>query len=308
MSTVFAGTDDGILVFVDGTPGPPELRGRTVRHLARDRVEVVAIVDDRVVARRTPDGIWSDVATAPSDLTCLLPRPGGALCGTADGHLLRLLDGGFAPVAGFDTVAGRNTWHAVPSGEPSVRSITETADQRALLASVHVGGIPRSGNGGASWRPTIAVEADVHEVRAHPFDPKLVLAPAGCGLAVSRDAGVTWTTTTDGMHAGYARAVAFTADAALVSASDGPRGRQSALYRWDVADGGALARVTEGLPEWFAGNVDTGCLDARRDDAALADDGTLFVSGDGGRSWTVLATDVGRVHAVSVMQLPTLER
>lgn len=300
MTTVFAGTDDGICVFVDGTPGPPELRGRQVRRLARDRAEVIAVVDDRVVARRTPDGVWSDLATSPSDLTCLLPRPGGALCGTADGHLLRLHDGGFAPVAGFDAVAGRDTWHAVPSGEPYVRSLTETADHRALLANVHVGGIPRSGNGGASWKPTIDVEADVHEVRAHPVDPRLVLAPAAYGLAASRDAGVTWTTTTDGMHATYSRAVAFTTEAALVSASDGPFGQRSALYRWDVADGGALARVTAGLPEWFAGNVDTGCLDAHRDDVALADDGTLFVSDDGGRSWTVLATDLNRIRAVAV--------
>ncbi|MCJ7671529.1 MAG: hypothetical protein MUP67_05720, partial [Acidimicrobiia bacterium] len=185
--------------------------------------------------------------------------------------------------------------------EPYVRSLTVTADDRALLAGVHVGGIPRSGNGGASWKPTIDVEADVHQVLADPGDPQLVLAPAGHGLAVSRDAGVTWAITTDGLHAGYCRAVALTTDAALVSVSDGPRGGQSALYRWDIINGGPLTKVEGGLPEWLDGNVDTGMLDAHRETAAFADaGGKVYASADGGRSFTAVASDLGPVHAVGV--------
>jgi hypothetical protein len=301
MAVVLVATDTGIVPFIDGAPGPRELDGHAVRHLARGRAEVLAVVDERVVARRTAEGAWSDVATAPTDLACLLPTPDGAWCGTADGHLLRLRGGAFAPVTGFDAVAGRDTWHAVPSGDPYVRSLSVTADDRALLAGVHVGGIPRSGNGGSSWKPTIDVEADVHQVRADPGDPRLVLAPAGYGLAVSRDAGVTWAITTDGMHAGYSRAVAFITDAALVSVSDGPRGGRSAIYRWDVTAGGPLTKVEDGLPEWLDGNVDTGTLDAHRETAAFADaGGTVYVSADGGRSFTTLGSDLGPVHAICV--------
>jgi hypothetical protein len=181
-----------------------------------------------------------------------------------------------------------------------VRSLTATADDRALLASVHVGGIPRSGNGGSSWKPTIDVEADVHEVRADPDDPQLVLAPAGYGLAVSRDAGVTWAITTEGLHVTYCRAVAFTTDAALVSVSDGPFGRESALYRW-TDDGRPVARVTDSVPEWFAGNIDTGALDAHGETVAFADDGgRVYASADGGRSFTALGSELGHVHAVGV--------
>ena len=68
------------------------------------------------------------------------------------------------------------------SNVPYVRSLTETSDHRALLANVHVGGIPRSGNGGASWAPTIDPDADVHQVRAAPTDRSLVLAAAAVGL------------------------------------------------------------------------------------------------------------------------------
>jgi hypothetical protein len=300
MAIVLVGTEDGVVPFVDGATGARQLAGHRIDGLVRRRDEWWAIVDGVTVASRTADGAWRDVATAATNLRCLLPVAGGAWCGTYDGQLLRLLGGELAPVPAFGAVDGRDTWHAVGSKMPYVRSLTATADDRALLANVHVGGIARSGNGGASWKPTIDVAADVHEVRAHPVDPQLVLAPAAYGLAVSRDAGTTWTVTDDGMHAAYSRAVAFTTDAALVSASDGPVTERSALYRWDVAAGGPLTKLTDGLPEWFAGNVDTGTLDALGEEAALADGGTVYASNDGGRSWAVLAADLGRVHSVGV--------
>lgn len=294
-------TPDGVLLFADDTSSPAhELGGRRVAHLARQRDTWLAVVDDAVVARRDPAGAWSDVATADEELTCLLPAPDGAWCGTRDGRLLRLLGDRLTPVTAFESVDGRDAWHAVPSGEPYVRSLTSTADHRAILAGVHVGGIVRTGNSGASWRPTIDLEVDVHEVRAHPSDPRLVLAAAGYGLAVSRDAGTSWEMQTDGLHAVYLRAVAFTTEAALVSASDGPAGERSALYRW--TDGGtALTKLDGGLPEWLDGNVDTGGLDAWGELAAFADDGGgAYRSVDGGRTWTVLATDVGAVLSVGV--------
>lgn len=294
-------TPDGVLRFADDASSPArELAGRRVSRLARQRDTWLAVVDDTVVARRDAGGAWSDVATADVELTCLLPAPDGAWCGTRDGRLLRLLGEGLAPVTAFESVAGRETWHAVPSGEPYVRSLTSTADSRAILAGVHVGGIVRSGNSGGSWRPTIDIEVDIHEIRAHPSDPRLVLAAAGHGLAVSRDAGTSWEMQTDGLHATYLRAVAFTTKAALVSASDGPAGERSALYRWTDGEP-ALTKVDGGLPEWLHGNVDTGGLDASGELAALADDGgTAYRSVDGGKTWTVLAAGVGPVLSVAV--------
>ncbi len=300
VGTVLLATAAGILRFGDGAAPAHELEGRAVRGLICQGPTWWAVLDDRIVARRDESGAWSDVATADRDLTCLLPVPGGAWCGTSDGHLLRLLGDGLTQVASFDAVDGRDTWHAVPSGEPYVRSIAATSDARALLASVHVGGIARSGNGGGSWRPTIDVEIDVHEVRAHPSDPRLALAAAGYGLAVSHDAGASWGMETGGLHATYLRAVAFTTEAALVSASDGPAGEHSALYRW-TGDGQPMTKVGGGLPEWLHGNVDTGTLDASGEIAAFADDGgTVYRSSDGGRSWTVLAKGVGAVRSVGV--------
>ncbi len=300
---LLVGTDDGVVPYAGGVERPRELTGRRVSHIARGHDSWWAVADHHTTVRRDPDGTWHDVATADARLTSLLPRPHGAICGTADGRLLSLLGNRWATVDGFDAVAGRDTWHAVGSAQPYVRSLTATCDDGALLASVHVGGIPRSGNGGASWMPTIDPEADVHEVRAHPGDPRVALAPAAVGLAVSRDAGATWSVESDGLHATYARAIAFTAGSALVSVSDGPFTTKSALYRWSTRDGtiSTLERVTDGLPEWLAGNVDTGDLDAHGAACAFADEAAVYASDDAGQSWTCLATDlVDTVRGVSV--------
>jgi len=57
---------------------------------------------------------------------------------------------------------------------------------------VHVGGILRTEDRGETWTPTIDIDADVHQVRAHPDRPELVLASAAIGLCRSDDAGLTW--------------------------------------------------------------------------------------------------------------------
>jgi hypothetical protein len=82
--------------------------------------------------------------------------------GTNDARMLRVGAGGaLEQLHGFDAVAGRATWYAgsaVINGERvgpplGIRSITATADGSVLLANVHVGGIPRSIDAGATWSP-----------------------------------------------------------------------------------------------------------------------------------------------------------
>jgi hypothetical protein len=152
-----------------------------------------------------------------------------------------------------------------------------------------------------TWVPTIDPEVDVHEVRAHPDDPLLVIAAAGYGYAESHDAGVTWAMTTDGMHADYARAVAFTGDSTLVSVSNGPFNAESAIYRRSMGDDGPFVQCTDGLPKRFAGNIDTGCLDAHGEDAVLVDGaGAVFASTDAAASWFHLTDVEGATNAALV--------
>lgn len=276
------------------------LDGHSVRALAPGPGHTwIAVVDSREVWQRGEDGTWESLGAAEHDLTALVTVDDVVYAGTGDARVLRLNYGTFAPLPGFDGVAGRDQWHAV--GPPlEVRSMTATVDG-ALLVNVHVGGIPRSTDGGTSWQPTIAVDDDVHEVRAHPSRGDLTVAAASVGLCRSADGGATWTFSHDGMHASYARAVAFMGDDVLVSASDGPFASDSAIYRGHAA-GGPLARVADGLPEWLDGNVDTGCLAANGTKAALVDGGgALWVSGDGGVAWTRLTHGLRDTTTVAVV-------
>ena len=300
VASVLVGAADGVTTISPDGDTQTELGGRAVHALARDRGDWWALADHTAVLRRSADGDWQEVAAAAGErLTSICPTGGGAFIGTADGTLLRFGDGQLVPVDGFDAVDGRDEWHAVGSSKPYVRSLSVSADGRAVLANVHVGGIPRSGNGGASWKPTIDVEADVHQVLAHPTDPKLVVAAAAVGFAESRDAGVTWDVVTEGLHASYCRAVAFLADTVLVSASDGPSTERGAVYRRSL-DGGAFTRCDDGVPEWLPSNVDSGCIDANREVAAFADSENVYRSDDAGATWHRIAPSPAGVRAVGV--------
>ena len=217
--------------------------------------------------------------------------------------------GALEQLRGFDAVAGRETWYAGSAvingqrvGPPlGIRSITATPDGAVLLANVHVGGVPRSTDGGATWQPTIDVDSDVHEVRAHPNRPGVVMAAAAIGLCTSRDGGLTWDVEQEGLHAAYCSAVAFAGDDVLVSASSDHFAAQGAIYRRPVDGHGPLVAVAGGLPEWIDGIADTGCIAARGSAVAIADRrGNLYLSGDTGRSWSRRADGLALPSSVLV--------
>jgi hypothetical protein len=103
------------------------------------------------------------------------------------------------------------------------------------------------------------------------------------------------------LHATYARAVAVVGDTVVLSASTGPDGRQSALYRRPVTGEGPFERCRNGLPEWFDDNIDTGCLAAHQDTVAAAEPGGgIWRSDDRGVTWSRLATVAGSVHSLAL--------
>ena len=304
---VLVATVDGYHVLTSGGDHHVALQGHTVEALTPGPGGPwIAVVDNHEIWQHGDDGEWRPLASTDSDLTCLVTVAGVVFAGAVGAHVLRLgEDGTLQPLPGFDDAPGRDEWY--PVGSPLVvRSLSATADGRALLANVHVGGVMRSDDGGQSWRPTIEVDADVHEVKAHPTSSEIVMAAAAVGLCVSRDGGRRFEVVDRGLHATYARAVAFDGDDLLVSVSDGPFTRGSAIYRASVeriGDGHtALERVRDGLPEWLDGNVDTRCLAAGAGRLALADgSGALWVTGAGERRWSLAADGLSRVTAVVVV-------
>jgi len=227
--------------------------------------------------------------------TCVLPTRAGVFIGTEEARLLRFVDDVVEQVVSFDDAEGRDGWYTPWGGPPDVRSLATGADG-AIYVNVHVGGILRSADGGRTWRPTIDVDSDVHQVAA---SDGAVLAATAYGLARSHDGGREWTFLTDGLHATYARAVAVAGDAVLVSVSRGPGGQAAAVYR--LVDG-SFERCRDGLPEWFSGNVDTACLVADADTVALGTaDGSVYVSADAGLRWEEAATGLGRVTCLTLV-------
>ena len=207
--------------------------------------------------------------------------------------------GGHARVGqpvGFERAPGRGDWFTPWGGPPAVRTIAAGAEGE-LYVNVHVGGILRSDDEGASWRPTIDIRSDVHQVLAVPGRPGLVLAATGVGTATSEDGGASWSFAHGGLAGRYCRAVALAGDTVLLSASAGPRGGEAAVYRRPLGADGPFQRCTDG----FERNIDTGCLAADGELAAFGtEDGRVFVSRDAGASWTLEASGLPAVQALVV--------
>ena len=296
------GTGAGVFELTDdGTRGDPAFGARKVTALAAADGVAFAVADRRSIVRREANGTWADVARSDElEIACVLPAQEGLFAGTDEAHLLRsdadhhVLE----PVASFDAVDGRDAWYTPWDGPPAVRSMAADLANR-IHANVHVGGIPRSLDGGNSWEPTIDIDADVHQVVAHPSEPDVVLAAGAVGLAVSQDGGASWRIEQRGLHATYARAVAVAGDTILLSVSNGPRGGRAALYRTTYERDLNLEKCTDGLPEWFDGNIDSGWLVARDSVVAFGTgDGVIFLSDDEGERWTRAAEDVPSIRSL----------
>lgn len=310
--SILVGTDDGLYTL--GEEVRADLRGHKVGSLVSDSKAIWALADGVTIYGRGSLGIWrmrSRIVGKRSKLprydhaplgTCIHPEPSGSiLVGTTDAHLLRVeADGDWVErLDSFESVSGRDGWHT-PWGDPaSVRSIS--VDQHGTVyVNVHVGGIPKSSDGGDTWVPTIDVAADVHQVLAAPGSSSRVYAATAKGLAYSIDGGMTWDFRTDGLTGGYCRAVAANADHVFVTASDGPSGERAGIYRGQLTSG-AFERCSEGLPKSFDGNIDTHCLAA--DDSTVAfgtTDGQVYVSNDSGQSWREESSDLPAVRCLLI--------
>jgi photosystem II stability/assembly factor-like uncharacterized protein len=68
----------------------------------------------------------------------------------------------------------------------------DPAAPATIYASIEVGGLLRSTDGGETWEEFSSLYEDVHRLMIHPSNSKLLYAVTGRGLYVSPDAGATW--------------------------------------------------------------------------------------------------------------------
>jgi hypothetical protein len=224
---------------------------------------------------------------------CVGTHAGIPWVGGDDARLWRLRGGRLAPVESFQEAPTHEEWHTPWGGPPAVFSMASNGSE--LYVSVHVGGILKTSDG-ESWRPTIDLHDDVHQV-AVGDDGTVWAATGRRGLAESTDGGATWRYHTDGLHAHYLLAVTPVTDGALVGASSGHAGRDGAVYRFD----GRRFTPGRGLPDALGGAVGPRQLAAAGDDAVVAlNNGDIYVSHDGGREWTPVMEHLPDVSEVTI--------
>jgi hypothetical protein len=297
MPTTLVATRNGLHSLHEGGAGRVDHAGRSVTAVARDDSELWAIVGGSEVWNAA-GADWKHVADLSGLRATCIAMTDAIHVGSSEARLFRLGAGGLEPVETFDRAEGRSTWSTPWGGPPDTRSISEWGTD--VYVNVHVGGILRTDDAGETWTPTINVDADVHQVATAE---RLVLAACAGGLAVSTDRGSTWAFRTDGLEAPYSRAVTVCGDAVLISASEGPRGGGSAIYRAGRADG-AFERCRAGLPDWFDDNVDSYCLDALPDGSFAAfgtSDGRVYASTNAGAAWDELTSGLPAVQHVLVV-------
>jgi photosystem II stability/assembly factor-like uncharacterized protein len=135
------------------------------------------------------------------------------LAGTEPGRLFRSRDGGstWSELTGITQLDRYDEWYLPYSPRAgAIRNVyAPPGDEQRLLASVEVGGLLDSTDGGESWRYIeVGIDDDIHHITGHPDDPNVLFVSLGYaslrvkrhevdaqqfgGIARSFDGGTTW--------------------------------------------------------------------------------------------------------------------
>jgi photosystem II stability/assembly factor-like uncharacterized protein len=297
---VIAGTSEGLLFL--NSDQHVEMKGHSITALTSNSDGLWAIADRNSVWHRDLNQKWERMAWLNDrHLNCILSVKGAVLVGTSGVCLLRISeDKKLDRIECFNAVEGREEWYTPWGGPPDLRSMA-VGSSGELYVNVHVGGILRSDNQGQSWRPTIDVHEDVHEVRTASSHPGLLLAATAKGLAISWDRGNSWRFDRAKLHDDYSRAVALCQETILMSASTGPTTRKAALYRRSLDESGVFEKCEKGLPEWFSENINTGTLATSETSAAFGTQGgQIYLSNDVGVTWQQIASGLAPIQCLEL--------
>lgn len=223
MFDTYVGTTNGVYRLTDSTIEPLGLESERIWaiHAWREggRLTILAGSYGAGLYRSEDGGKTWDTASiglTASAFRCLAPdplNPGAILAGTEPARLFRSRDGGrtWQELAGITRIPGHEKWFLPYSPRAgALRNVYAPPDRAGrLFASVEVGGLLRSDDGGETWTCAPVIEdEDIHHITGHPDQPDLLYASLGYaslthrwrdderhqfgGIGRSRDGGKTW--------------------------------------------------------------------------------------------------------------------
>jgi photosystem II stability/assembly factor-like uncharacterized protein len=168
-----------------------------------------------------------------------------------------------------------------------------------IYASIEVGGLLRSTDGGEHWEEFPGLYEDVHRLMVHPSTPTSLYAVTGRGLYVSRERGATWDqwTRREDEVGGYPDGFVFRPSDPktlfMTAAHDAPgtwRTTHFAGARISRSkDGGRTWEILKnGLPDRLQASIEALCLEEANGASAIfaaTTAGEVFCSEDLGESW-----------------------
>ena len=173
-----------------------------------------------------------------------------------------------------------------------------------IYASVEVGGLLKSTDGGQSWQEFPGLYEDVHRLMIHPNNRTLLYAVTGRGLYVSPDGGAHWDqwTRREDEIGGYPDGFVFRpSDPKLIlmtAAQDAPgtwRTTHFAGARISRSkDGGRTWEILRnGLPDRLQASIEAFCLEEAGASCAVyaaTTSGEIYCSEDLGENWRIIVT------------------
>jgi photosystem II stability/assembly factor-like uncharacterized protein len=177
-------------------------------------------------------------------------------------------------------------------------------DPTTMYASVEVGGLLKSTDGGNHWQEFPSLYEDVHRLMIHPTNRNFLYAVTGRGLYVSPDAGATWEqwTRREDEIGGYPDGFVFRpSDSKLIfmtAAHDAPgtwRTTHFAGARISRSkDGGRTWEILRnGLPDRLQASIEAFCLEESGESCAIfaaTTSGEIYCSEDLGEHWKIIVS------------------
>lgn len=294
-----------------------------------DAVTILAGSYSNGIYRSTDSGETWNLANEGLTATALRtiqPDPAGngaILCGCEPGRAFRSTDGGqsWTELSAITDLPTVDEWYLPYSPRAgALRNFYSPPGQpQRLLASIEVGGLLDSADGGATWKLLeIQPDDDVHYVTGHPERADLLFAALGWasldrershddepkigGVARSDDGGATWIK----FFTDYTRAVIVppTRTDLLLAA---PSGRVGALGRIIVSDdlGANWQDASSGLESPMDDMVETFLAAPDGSIWAICSKGRLLQANPGEWQWQPVVPSAAGIEVESVAFLPS---